>query len=233
MKYCELNKYGTYNHVYFVIVDEKQQKTQNSFMIALPKRKYTLEEYFEIERNSEEKFEFWDGNVWSMAGASHYHEQIVVNTGAHLRELLRGQNCSIFYSNLKIKVLSYAPYRYADLSVYQDKGIFEAMGRMKVLTNPQMLIEVLSPSTEAFDRGDKFTYYKSIESFTEYLLIAVNRPHVTQFVKQNENEWIQRESAGLEDRIFSPTFNVEILLSEIYLDVEFPEPSQNLFLVDR
>lgn len=102
-----------------------------------------------------------------------------------------------------------------------------------MLTNPQLLVEVLSPSTEAFDRGDKFTYYKSIESFSEYLLIATNRPHITQFIKQNENERIQREAAGLDAKFFSPTFNVEILLSEIYLDVEFPEPPTNLFLVDR
>ncbi len=202
-------------------------------MTALPKHKYTLEEYFEIERESEEKFEFWDGNVFLKSGASPEHEQIVVNSGAHLRELLRERSCSIFYSNLKIKVPTFAPYRYPDLSVYCGEGIYETMGKMEVLTNPQMLIEVLSPSTEAFDRGEKFTYYKSIESFTEYILIAVNRPHVTQFIKQNEREWIQREAVGLDEKIFSPTFNVEILLSEIYLDVEFPEPPINLFLVDR
>lgn len=202
-------------------------------MTALPKRKYTLEEYFEIERESEEKFEFWDGNVFLKSGATLEHEQIVVNSGAHLRELLRKRSCSIFYSNLKIKVPTFAPYRYADLSVYCGQGIYETMGKMEVLTNPQMLIEVLSPSTEAFDRGDKFTYYKSIESFTEYILIAVNRPHVTQFIKQNEREWIQREANGLDENIFSPTFNIEILLSEIYLGVEFPEPPTNLFLVDR
>ena len=96
-----------------------------------------------------------------------------------------------------------------------------------------MLIEVLSPSTEAFDRGEKFTYYKSIPSFTEYLLIAVNRPHATQFVKLNEREWLQREAQGLDGKLFSPVFEVEMLLSEIYLDVEFPEPSPNLFLIDR
>ncbi len=104
---------------------------------------------------------------------------------------------------------------------------------MDVLTNPQMLVEVLSPSTEAFDRGEKFTYYKSIESFNEYILIAVNQPHITQFVKQNENQWLQRAAVGLEGKLFSPTFNVEILSSEIYLDVEFPEPPINLFLADR
>ena len=202
-------------------------------MIALPKQKYSLEEYFEIEKTSEEKFEYWDGNVWSMAGASPEHERIVVNAGGHLREIFRGRGCSVFGSNLKVKVPIYKPYRYPDLTAYCGQGIYEKMDGLDVLTNPQMLIEVLSPSTEAFDRGDKFTYYKSIESFTEYLLIATNRPHITQFIKRNANEWIQREAIGLDEKLFLETFGVEILLSEIYLDVEFPEPSQNLFLVDR
>ena len=202
-------------------------------MTALPKHKYNLEEYFEIERDSEEKFEYWDGNVWSMAGASPAHERIVVNAGGHLREIFRGKGCSVFGSNLKVKVPDYPPYRYPDLSAYCGQGIYEKIDGLDVLTNPQMLIEVLSPSTEAFDRGSKFTYYKSIASFTEYILIATNRPHVTQFIKLNEHEWIQREAISLEGKLTSPTFNIEILLSEIYLDVEFPEPPVNLFLVDR
>jgi len=202
-------------------------------MSAEPKHKYTLAEYFEIERNSEKKYEYFDGNVWCMAGASPAHERIVVNAGGHLRELFRGRGCSVFGSNLKVKVPAYSPYRYPDLSVYCGQGIYETMDGLEVLTNPQMLIEVLSPSTEAFDRGDKFTYYKSIENFTEYLLIAVNRPHVTQFIKQNETDWIQREAIGLGVSLTLQTFGVDILLSEIYLDVEFPEPSPNLFLVDR
>ncbi len=202
-------------------------------MTALPKHKYSLEEYFEIERDSEEKFEYWDGNVWSMAGASPAHERIVINAGGHLREIFRGRGCSVFGSNLKVKVPVYTPYRYPDLSIYCGEGIYETMGEMDVLTNPQMLVEVLSPSTEAFDRGSKFTYYKSIESFTEYILIAVNRPHVTQFIKRNEREWIQREAVGLGEKLVSPTFEIEMLLSEIYLDVKFSEPPTNQFSVDR
>lgn len=202
-------------------------------MTALPKRKYTLKEYLEIERESEEKFEYWDGNIWSMAGASPAHERIVVNVGGHLRELFRGHGCSVFGSNLKVKVPDYSPYRYPDLSVYCGEGIYETMEGLEVLTNPQMLIEVLSPSTEAFDRGDKFRYYKSIPSFTEYLLIATNLPVITQYIKQNETEWIQREATGLNGRLFLQTFETEILLSEIYLDIEFPESPQKLFLVGR
>jgi Uma2 family endonuclease len=202
-------------------------------MTGLPKHKYNLQEYFEIERDSEEKFEFWDGNIWSMAGASPPHERIVVNVGGHLRELFRGRGCSVFGSNLKVKVPIYPPYRYPDLSVYCGEGIYETMDGLEVLTNPQMLIEVLSPSTEAFDRGDKFRYYKSIPSFTEYLLVAANRPVITQYIKQNETEWIQREAIGLDGKLILQTFEIEILLSEVYLDVEFSEPPQKLFLVDR
>ena len=201
-------------------------------MIALPKHKYTLKEYFEIEHDSEEKFEYWDGHIWSMAGASPPHERIVSNLIFHLRTILN-RSCSVFGSNLKVKVPTYKPYRYPDLSVYCGEGIYEMMDGLEVLTNPQMLIEVLSPSTEAFDRGDKFSYYKSIPSFTEYLLIAANRPFITQYIKQNETEWIQREATGLEGKLFLQTFDTEILLSEVYLDIEFPEPPQKLFLVDR
>ncbi|MGI8640591.1 MAG: Uma2 family endonuclease [Pyrinomonadaceae bacterium] len=199
-------------------------------MTALPKHKYSLQEYFEIERNSEEKFEYWDGNVWSMAGASPAHERVVSNMIFHLRTILK-RDCSVFGSNLKVKVPVYPPYRYLDLSVYCGKGIYETMDGLEVLTNPQMLIEVLSPSTVAFDRGDKFSYYKSIPSFTEYLLIAANRPYITQFIKQNEHEWIQREANGLDGKMILPTFDVEILLSEVYLDVEFPPEERNLFSV--
>jgi len=202
-------------------------------MIALPKQKYSLAEYFEIEKNSEEKYEYWNGNIWNMAGASPAHERIVVNIGGHLRELFRGRGCSVFGSNLKVKVPAYSPYRYPDLSVYCGEGVYETMDGLEVLTNPQMIVEVLSPSTEAFDRGEKFTYYKSIPDFTEYLLVAVNRPHVTQFVKLGKNEWIQIEATELNDKLVLPSFEVEIMLSEIYLDVEFPELSKNLFLVDR
>ncbi len=97
-------------------------------MTAQPKHKYTLEEYFKIERESEEKFEFWDGNVRSMAGASPAHERIVINAGGHLRELFRGRGCSVFISNLKVKVPIYKSYRYPDLTAYCGEGNYETMG---------------------------------------------------------------------------------------------------------
>ena len=118
-------------------------------MRAIKDQKYTLEEYFELEKNSEEKFDFGDGNVWCMSRASSLHERIVSNAIFHLRTVL-GRGCSVFGSNLKVKVPAYLPYRYPNLSVYCGEGNFESREGPEVLTNPQMIIEVLSPSTEGF-----------------------------------------------------------------------------------
>ena len=198
---------------------------------AVKNQKYTLEEYFELEGNSEEKWEFWDGNVWCMSGASPVHERIVVNTAGHLRELLRGRGCAVFGSNLKVKVPDYEPYRYPDLTVRCGAGEYVTIGGLEVLTNPQMIIEILSPSTEAFDRRKKFTYYKSIPSFTEYLLIATDQASITHYSKQG-NDWILAEVEGLDAKLPIPTFNVSMLLSEIYLDVEFSDDKPDLSLVE-
>jgi Uma2 family endonuclease len=207
---------------YFVTVDRKRQKGQNSGMKAYMDQKYTLEEYFELERQSEEKWEFWDGNVWNMSGASFAHEDIVSNLLRTLGNRLP-PGCRASGSNVKVKVPTYAPYRYPDVTIVCGKREFEVIGGLQVLLNPQAIIEVLSPSTEAFDRGAKFTYYKSIPSLTDYLLISASEPYVTCYLKRSENEWVQTEAQGIGASIMLPTFDVDLLLSEVYLDVDFPE----------
>lgn len=201
-------------------------------MSEFAKQVYTLEEYFEIDKNSEEKFEFFEGNVWCMSGASPVHERIVSNSIFQFRTALK-DGCSVFASNLRVKVPAYGPYRYPDMTVYCGEGEFEKMGGLDVLTNPQMIIEILSPSTEGFDRGAKFTYYKSIPSLTDYLLIATQIPHVVNYTKQGENEWVQREAVGLDAKLFLPTFQIELLLSEIYRDIEFPEIEEEVLTIVR
>ncbi len=185
-------------------------------MTALRKtlRKYTLEEYAEFEKNSEEKLEFYDGDVWSMAGASPNHETIVVNLSAELRSNLRGRGCRVFSSNLKVKVPIYPPYRYPDVTA---------------LVNPSLIVEVLSPSTESFDLTDKFTYYKSIETFTEYLLISQDRPHIVLYTKQDEQVWLHREYNDLSATVYLSSLDCEISLAEIYLDIEFQETNRPRF----
>jgi len=200
-------------------------------MTALKKtqRKHTLEEYADIEKSSDEKFEFYDGDVWSMAGASPKHEIIVVNLSAELRSNLRGRGCRIYGSNLKVKVPIYPPYRYPDVTALCGQLIYENFYDLEVLVNPSLIVEVLSPSTESFDLTDKFTYYKSIESFTEYLLIDQNRPHVVLYTKQDEQVWLHREYNDLSAAVYLSSLDCEISLAEIYLDIEFEETNRPRF----
>ena len=113
------------------------------------------------------------------------------------------------------------------------RPIYEKFYGLEVLINPALIVEVLSPSTEAFDVGDKFTYYKSIESLTEYLLISQDRPHVVLYTKRDEKVWLHREFNSLDEVIYLSSLNCEAALAEIYLDVEFENPDRPRFLLDR
>ncbi len=202
-------------------------------MLSLKNQIYTLEEYLELDHNSEEKIEFWDGHIFTLAGASVSHNQIQVNAIIALGNKLRGKGCRVFPSDMRLKVPTYSPYRYADLSALCGNPIFEKLGKQEMLANPSLIIEILSDSTESFDRSFKFTYYKSIESFTEYILIAQDRPHVTQFIKQDENNWLNREFNSLQDKFHLASLDCELELSELYQDVEFPEISNRFNLIDE
>ncbi len=197
------------------------------------KQKYTPEEYAELEKSSEERLEYFDGNVWSMAGASPTHEEIVANTITELKNKLRGKNCRVFGSNLRVKVPIYKPYRYPDVTALCEQPIYEDFYGLEVLVNPRLIVEVLSPSTEAFDESDKFTYYKSIESFTEYLLISQNRPHVALFTKQDETVWLHREYNSLTESVYLSSLDCEISVAEIYPGIEFPEVEHPRFPFER
>lgn len=190
-------------------------------MKAFANQKYTLDEYFDLERNSEEKWEYWDGDVWCMSGASLVHEDIVSNTLHALRSRLPA-GCKTSASNVRVKVPNYPPYRYPDITIVCGKREQETVSGLELLLNPQVIIEVLSPSTEAFDRGAKFTYYKSIPSLREYVMIATEDPYVTQLVKKSDDEWSIQDNRGLDAVLLLRTFDVEIPLTAIYFEVDFP-----------
>jgi Uma2 family endonuclease len=192
-------------------------------MSAQPKRRYTLEEYLELDKNSDERLEYWDGEIFSMSGVSEEHDQIEGNLYLLLRLQLDRRNCRAFLANMRIKVPSLPPYRYGDLSALCGKPAFEKIEGVDVLTNPALIIEVLSPSTKHYDRVVKFTHYKSILSFREYLLVEQHRPHITQFVKRDDGEWIHREYNDLNDVVKLTSVDCEFSLSEVYQDVSFKQ----------
>lgn len=190
-------------------------------MSAVPKQSYTLEEYLELDRTSDARLEYWQGEVFDMRGVSEEHNEIEVNLLLQLGPQLRKRGCRIFAANIRIKVPTLPPYRYGDLSALCGKAKFEEIGGVDVLINPQLIIEVLSASTSDYDRGDKFSHYKSIPSFCEYLLIAQHRPHVTQFIKEGENRWVQHEFSQLDDVLKLVSLDCALTLRDVYENVEF------------
>ncbi len=190
-------------------------------MSALPKPRYTLEEYFALELESELKYEYWDGEVFVMSGASPEHETIVLNTSTGLDIALEGRPCRVFPSNLRVKVPAAPPYRYPDLTALCGEPIYETIGGVRALTNPMLIAEVLSPSTESFDRGDKFNYYQSIPGFCEYLLLAQNGPRVGHYTKQADGRWLYEVVQGLETQLEIVSLGCALPLSRIYRNVNF------------
>jgi Uma2 family endonuclease len=190
-------------------------------MAANPEQRYTLEEYLELDRTSEERLEFWDGEVFCMSGGSATHERILRDMLIYLTLKIGERGCEAFTSNMRIKVPSAPPYRYADLSALCGEAQFVEVSGVDTLTNPQLIVEVLSPSTEAYDRGDKFTHYKSIPSLREYLLVAQHRPHVTHLFKQDDATWIHTEANDLDSTLKLNSLDCELPLIEIYRGVSF------------
>ena len=195
-------------------------------MSALPKPYYTLEEYLELDRNSEERLEYWDGEIFSMSGASDQHDNIEANLITYLNFRLGPKGCRTFTGNFRIKVPSLPPYRYGDTSALCGKPVFEKIGGVDTLTNPQLIIEILSPSTKDYDLGPKFANYKSIPSFCEYLVISQTTPHVIQFIrqliKQGQNNWLKAEFTELQDELELTSVGCQLSLAEIYQYVIFP-----------
>jgi Uma2 family endonuclease len=196
-------------------------------MTAVPKKKYTLEEYLELDKNSEERYEYFDGEVFAMAGGSPDHARLSGAVYALLERKLEGRDCEAFNSEMRIRVPAALPYRYPDASVVCGESIFEELDGQQMLINPVLIVEVLSPSTVAYDLGEKFTGYQSVESFREYLLISQDRPHVIQHTKQAKRKWLRIEIEGMDSEVTLESIGVTLTLREIYRRVKFKAMDQS------
>lgn len=161
--------------------------------IPLANREMTLEEYLDFDYNAEGRFEFYDGKVFEMSGGSPEHSLLGNRIGFLLQREVIGKKCSVYNSEVHIKVPAMPPYRYADVSALCGEPCYENYGNQRLLVNPTLIVEVLSPSTEEFDRDLKFKAYKSIESLQEYLLVSQEKIFVTLYTRYNEKFWFQSE----------------------------------------
>jgi len=186
-------------------------------MAVQPKTQYTLEEYIELERSTREKHEFFRGEIFDMGGASAVHNLIVANVIGEMRQYFRRKPCQVYPSDLRVKVSPTGLYTYPDVVVVCGQPQFEQPG--ETLLNPTLLVEVLSESSEAYDRGKKSEQYRTLLSLTDYLLIAQDRVLVEHYSRQPGERWLLHAANRLEDTMAIASLGCELPLSEIYLNV--------------
>ena len=189
--------------------------------VAQRNTKMTPEEYLAFERASETRHDYWDGQVYDMAGESETHSKICTNISTALKVRLRGRGCVVFSPNMKVKTASGGPFVYADVIVtcgerqYHDE-------KQDLLLNPQVIIEVLSPSTADYDREEKFARYREIASLKDYVLVSQRRPYVEHFIRQEKFPWGFSVAADLSDSIHLTAIGCDLPLAEIYEEIDFP-----------
>jgi len=191
-------------------------------MSTLPKTFISEEKYLELDRAAEYRSEYYDGEMFAMAGAGMAHNLIAGNTFASLHGQLRGKPCVALPSDMRTRIGCAARYAYPDVTVICGKP--EVLDHRKdILTNPTVIIEVLSPSTADFDRGFKFVAYTAIPSLRQYVLIATDRPSIEVFTRQPDGLWPPPAKATrLDDFIELESVSCRLALADVYDRVEFP-----------
>lgn len=182
----------------------------------------TSEQYLAKEREAEFKSEYINGEIFAMAGASREHNQISSNIVISLGSQLLDKPCSVYSSDMKVKIAKANKYTYPDIVATCDPQHFED-DHTDVLLNPSVIIEILSDSTEAYDRGLKFFHYQRLESLREYLLVSQKFCHVEKYERQANNLWAYSEFHDVDDAVNINTLNCTLPLKEIYRKVELKE----------
>jgi Uma2 family endonuclease len=198
---------------------------------TLSKSYLTEEQYLEIERKAEFKSEYYRGEMFAMgemfavAGAPEAHILITDSATGELRQQLRRRPCKVYSSNMRVRVTPVGLYTYPDVVVVCGEPKFLDETRDNLL-NPTLIVEVLSKSTEAYDRGQKFELYSSLESLAEYLLISSGRVRAELFTRQPEGRWLLTAKSSLDDSLELQSIDCHLLLADLYEKVEFsPDPS--------
>jgi len=195
--------------------------TSNLHMGALPKTSLSAADYLALERAAETKSEFFDGEIFAMAGTTKNHARIVMNFGGELRSRLKGRTCEPFATDLRVKVEANGLYTYPDLVVVCGEQQFED-DHLDTLLNPTLIVEVLSETTERYDRVKKFDLYRALPSLQEYVLVSQSEPRVEQFLRQPEGGWHLLITTDPTAFVNLTSIACEIPFAEIYERVDFP-----------
>ena len=191
-------------------------------MASLPIQRYTPEQYLEMDRKAEGRSEYVAGEILASAGASREHNRITLNIGASLTEQLRGKPCEPFTSDLRVKGHTTGSYLFPDVVAGCAPLEFEDCS-LDILLNPVVIMEVLSPTTEAHDRSWKFAHYRRITSLRDYVMLSQYQPFVEHYTRQSEETWTLVELSSLRDVLRLPSLGCDLPLAVIYERIEFPQ----------
>ena len=188
--------------------------------MAQPAIKYVTEkEYLAFERNALDKHEYYKGEVFAMSGASFKHNLIESNLRGALHSFLKGKKCREFGSNLRVHIPQNTLYTYPDIIVICDEPIF-VDNEFDTITNPSVIIEILSASTADYDRGAKFDLYREITTLKDYILVDSKSIHVVSYSRNNDNTWTLSETKNLNDNININSIDFTITLADIYEGID-------------
>ena len=190
-------------------------------MLVQSKEKfYTPDEYRELEETAEFRNEYRDGEIVQMSGGSINHSRIIRNLSRVLGNLLEGQPYELFHNDLRLWIPRYRRGTYPDVMVIEGEPVFNE-GRSDEILNPMLIVEVLSKSTNNFDKDDKFRFYRSIPELREYVLVSQYEFLVEQYIKTDSNEWLFREYEGETATVSFASVGVQMSMSDIYVKVVF------------
>jgi Uma2 family endonuclease len=191
-------------------------------MAALPEFTWTEERYLAFERESDQKHEYLDMQIYDLAGASTNHNLIVGSAYAHLYNQLRKRPCFVYPSDMRLKVSKTRLYTYPDISIVCGTPQFDDEQKDTIL-NPIVLIEVLSPSTESYDRGKKFRHYRTLESLQEYVLIAQDSIQIEHYSRQADEQWLLNDISQPDASLDLRSIGCTLLAADMYEKVTFDE----------
>lgn len=181
---------------------------------------YSPEEYLALEEAAEYRSEYYNGQIFPMAGGTPNHNRIAVNFGSALNTALADQAYDVFISDMRLWIPQVKLYTYPDVMVTAGE-LALAEGRKDTITNPLLIVEVLSESTKNYDRGEKFEFYRSLPSFQEYILVDQSRVHVEHCVRTADNKWLLSEFGSMDAILISVSISFQIELTTIYKKVQF------------
>ncbi len=180
---------------------------------------FTKEEYLIQERKSDIKHEFLNDEIFAMAGASERHNLIVANIIAELRLQLKKTTCRVYPSDMRLEITKTGLYTYPDIMVVCGRRKYSD-DHKDTIVNPDVIIEVLSDSTESYDRGDKFAHYRQLDSLKEYLMVSQNIDKIEQYILTSNEKWILTETTETITSVFLESINCELSVSELYHKVD-------------